>query len=94
MHENGSRTKPSFVQGLLEYRKEMKVDPAVTIVRTPNGADFVEKQCHARNVEVNVFRFTGDYYALPNLVPLLARPSKLDLLMDIMEYPLPQRQVA
>ena len=36
----------------------------------------------------------GDYYALPNLVPLLARPSKLELLQEILEYPLPQRRPA
>ena len=35
-----------------------------------------------------------DYYSLPNLVPLLARPSRLDLLMEIMEYPLPKRLAA
>jgi len=27
-------------------------------------------------------------------VPMLARPSKLELLMEIMEYPLPERQTA
>ena len=92
--DEGDNSPPSFVQGLLEYRREMKASPSVTIVRTPSSVNYVEKQCKARDVEVNVFQFNGDYYALPNLVPLLARPSKLDLLMDIMEYPLPQRQVA
>ena len=33
----------------------------------------------------------GDYYALPNLVPLLARPSRLELRMEIMDTPLPVR---
>ncbi len=42
----------------------------------------------------DAFQFTGDYYALPNLVPLLSRPSKLELLMEIMEYPLPVRKPA
>ncbi len=42
----------------------------------------------------DAFQFTGDYYALPNLVPLLSRPSKLDLLMEILEYPLPVRKPA
>lgn len=43
---------------------------------------------------VDVFQFSGDYYSLPNLVPLLSRPSKLELLIEIMEYPLPRRQQA
>jgi hypothetical protein len=29
---------------------------------------------------------------LPNLVLLLVPPSELDLLMEIMDYPLPQRR--
>ena len=92
--DEGDNTAPSFVQGLLEYREVMKADPAVTIVRTPHACNHVEQQCKARGIDVNVFQFNGDYYALPNLVPLLARPSKLELLMDIMDYPLPQRQAA
>jgi len=92
--DEGDNTSPSFVQGLLEYREVMKTDPAVTIVRTPHACNHVEQQCKARGIDVNVFQFNGDYYALPNLVPLLARPSKLELLMDIMDYPLPQRKAA
>ena len=34
----------------------------------------------------------GDYYALPNLVPLLSPPSQVELLMEILEYPLPERK--
>jgi hypothetical protein len=45
-------------------------------------------------IVVDVFPFKGDYYALPNLVPLLTRPSKMELLMDIMAYPLPARKGA
>ncbi len=92
--DEGDNTAPSFVQGLLEYRKEMKADPSVTIVRTPHGTDHVERQCKSHDIDVAVFQFAGDYYALPNLIPLLARPSKLDLLMDIMDYPLPERKAA
>ena len=43
---------------------------------------------------VPAFTFKGDYYALTNLIPLLTRPSMLELLMEIMEYPLPRRKAA
>jgi hypothetical protein len=33
----------------------------------------------------------NDYYGLPGLVTLLSRNSKLDLVMEIMEYPLAKR---
>jgi len=36
--------------------------------------------------------YPADYYALPNLLPLLTRPSRLDLLLEIMAYPLPKRK--
>ena len=50
--------------------------------------------CRGANVGIDVFQFDGDYYSLPNLVPMLARPSKLELLMEIMGYPLPTRKPA
>jgi len=43
-------------------------------------------------VAFDTFTFAGDYYALPNLVPLLSRPSRLELLLEILETPLPERQ--
>jgi hypothetical protein len=41
---------------------------------------------------VEVFSFGGDYYSLPNLIPLLAPASEMELLMEILDYPLPQRK--
>ena len=87
-------TPPPFVSALCEYRKALQADPSVVIVRTPGGSDYVEQQCRRENVQVDVFNFAGDYYSLPNLVPMLSRPSKMELLMEIMDYPLPKRKSA
>jgi hypothetical protein len=87
-------TPPLFVPAFREYCDALKAAPSVCLVRTPGGSNFVEQQCRREGIEVNVFQFTGDYYALPNLVPMLARPSKLELLMEIMDYPLPERKRA
>ena len=47
------------------------------------------------DLDQRVLQYTaGDDYSLPNLVPLLSKPSKLDLLMEIVEYPLPKRRSA
>ncbi len=92
--DEGENTAPAFVPTLQEYRQEMKADPTVCIVRTPGAGDYLEQQCRHERIAVDVFEFQGDYYALPNLVPLLTRPSKLELLMEIMAYPLPQRRGA
>ena len=89
--ENAS---PYFVDALQKYRQDMKADPTVCIVRTPGATDYLEKRCRQAGLAVDAFQFDGDYYALPNLVPLLTRPSRLELLMEILEYPLPARKPA
>ena len=87
-------TAPAFVPSLREYREALKTDPSVCIVRTPGGSSYLEKLCQNENIVVDMFAFNGDYYSLPNLVPMLARPSKLELLMEVMDYPLPQRKAS
>ena len=87
-------TPPGFVPALRDYRAALQANPSVVIVRTPDGSDDIERQCRREQVPVDVFQFDGDYYALPNLVPMLSRPSKLELLMEIMDYPLPKRKSA
>jgi hypothetical protein len=83
---------PMFVEALAKYREAVKADPNVCFVRTPGAGTMLEQKCRQAGVACDAFQFTGDYYALPNLVPMLSRPSKLELLMEIMDYPLPQRR--
>ena len=90
--DEGENTPPLFVSELCEYRAELKADPSVVIVRTPGGCNQLETQLRQAGIMVDVHCFTGDYYSLPNLVPLLTRASKMELLMEIMEYPLPRRK--
>ena len=92
--DEGGNTPPSFVTALQQYRVAMKADPSIVLVRVPGGSDYVEQQCRQANIQTSVFKFEGDYYSLPNLIPMLSRPSKLELLMEIMEYELPQRKSA
>lgn len=82
---------PLFVEALRRYREQLHADPSICFVRTPGGSRQLEQQCQQARIAADAFQFTGDYYALPNLIPLLSRPSKLELLMEILEYPLPQR---
>jgi hypothetical protein len=85
-------TPPLFVETLQKYRAAVQADPNVCFVRTPGARTDLEDQCRRAGLACDAFQFTGDYYALPNLVPLVSRPSKLELLMEIMEYPLPLRK--
>jgi hypothetical protein len=90
--DEAENTAPLFVDSLRKYREELKADPAVCFVKTVGASTQLETQCASAGVTADAFQFTGDYYALPNLIPLLARPSKMDLLMEIMDYPLPARK--
>jgi len=92
--DEGENSGPLFAPTLAKYREAVKADPAVCIVRTPQSVSTVTDACRKAGVTVDVFEFRGDYYSLPNLVPLLSRPSRLELLMEIMEYPLPSRRAA
>ena len=92
--DEGENTGPLFVPALQKYRETVKADPTVCIVRVPNSTTTVETACKAAGITVDVFQFGGDYYSLPNLIPLLAKPSKLELLMEILDYPLPERKSA
>jgi hypothetical protein len=92
--DEGENQGPHFAESLLKYREALKADPAVCIVRTPGAMQVLEGRCKAAGITPDVFQFGGDYYSLPNLIPLLSKPSRLELLMEIMEYPLPVRKSA
>ena len=90
--DEGDNSAPYFADAYTTYCRDLAVMPNVVIVRVGNYAsDYVESQLKRKQVPVETFTFKGDYYSLPNLVPLLSRPSRLELLMEIMETPLPVR---
>ncbi|MEW6729797.1 MAG: vWA domain-containing protein [Acidobacteriota bacterium] len=86
--ENAS---PYFAEVYQAYRNDLKSAPNVIIVKIGSASDWVERKLREKQVQVDTFTFAGDYYSLPNLVPMLSHPSRLELLMEIMETPLPVR---
>ncbi len=82
---------PYFTDAYDAYRQALKVEPNVIIVRLGHAGDYLERKLKAKQIQVDTFTFAGDYYALPNLAPLLAQPSRLELLLEIMATPLPER---
>ena len=89
--DEGENHAPYFHDAYQTYCREMAVMPNVAIVKVGQAYDWVETQLKQKQAPVETFTFTGDYYSLPNLVPLLSRPSRLELLMEILETPLPVR---
>lgn len=84
-------TAPYFADQMELYTREMGVRPEVTLLKVGSASQHVEKQLRARQVSFETCQFTGDYYSLPNLIPLLTRPGRLELLMEILSTPLPVR---
>ena len=89
--DEGENTHPYFAQVYARYCQELNVAPGVVIIRIGQSCDTIETQLSAIRAPYEVLTFAGDYYSLPNLIPFLTRPSRLELLMEILETPLPQR---
>ncbi|MFO0925927.1 MAG: VWA domain-containing protein [Gemmataceae bacterium] len=92
--DEGENAAPLFVDAYARYVEALKVRPAVTILRIGQATTQIEQGCKGRGIPVSVFRFDGDYYALPNVLPLLAQPSQTELLMEILDHPLPRRKAS
>jgi len=92
--DEGDNTQPYFADAYERYARELAVAPNVLIVKVGCASDYVERQLRGRSVQVDTFTFSGDYYSLPNLIPMLSRPSRLDLLLEILGTPLPLRKEA
>lgn len=90
--DEGENSAPYFVDAYREYAAALAVDPNVIIVKVGQACTYTETALQRASVPYDTFAFSGDYYSLPNLIPLLARPSRLDLLLDIMATPLPVRE--
>lgn len=90
--DEGENTAPLFVPTLQKYRETLKADPSVVFVKVGAAGNHLEKLCLAAGIAVDAFEFRGDYYSLPNLIPILQKPSKLELLIEIMDTALPGRK--
>lgn len=90
--DEGENHHPYFTQAYRTYCQAMIADPQVIIVKVGVACDFTEQNLRNAKVPYDVFTFGGDYYSLPNLIPMLTRPSRLELLLEIMATPLPRRK--
>jgi hypothetical protein len=90
--DEGENAAPFFRDAYEAYAKALNVRPSVTIVKVGQAVGTLEKDCRERGVPLHVVEFRGDYYALPNVIPFLTAPSQAELLMEILNYPLPERK--
>jgi hypothetical protein len=92
--DQGENTAPYFHNAWREYKEQMHTALSVIIVQVGNVYQPFEKGLQEEGIEVMSYQFKGqDYYALPNVLPLLSQPSKSELVDAIMNYELPKRPV-
>jgi hypothetical protein len=90
--DEGENTAPYVADAYETYREAVNAAPDVILVRIGEWASrTVQTSLQDRRIAVDAWTFEGDYYALPNVLRLLTRPSKLDLVMEILETDLPRR---
>ncbi|MEM7473812.1 MAG: hypothetical protein AAF483_02395 [Planctomycetota bacterium] len=93
--DESENSSPHFIPALQQYQQEMKVLPHVVFVKVGDYmSETLESQCAQHKIPFDAYQFNGDYYSLPNLVQFLTRPSRLELLLEIMSFPLPDRKAA
>jgi hypothetical protein len=87
-------TPPRFQDAYRDYTEAMNVHPSLIFVKIGRAVNFLERACYDLGVAPNVFEFRGDYYALPNVIPLLTYPSLTEMVTEILDYPLPKRKAS
>ena len=91
--DEGENCNPSFSMVYDRYVKEFNVRPNVVIIHVGGYGDHTfSTNLKRAGIEYDTYTPAGnDYYALPGLIPLLAKTSKFDLVMEIMDTPLISR---
>ncbi len=92
--DEGENCHPSFADVYPSYCKEFNVKPHVVVLHVGGGMDHTFSASLKRaGIPFDMYEPKAkDNYSLPGLVTLLSRRSKLDLIMEIMDVPLPSRK--
>ncbi len=86
-------TPPFMVNALQAYFEKFNIMPDVLFVNVGRQSSQLFDQLTARGIMAENYVFNGDYYSLPNLIPIISGGSRLELLQEIMSYPLPEKKV-
>jgi hypothetical protein len=87
----GENSSPMFHEAYAQYVRELGVGPQVTIVAVGGNDQRFLGGLREHGIPHTVWEFSGDIYSLPNLLPLLALPSRAELVEQVMAVPLPAR---
>lgn len=94
--DEGENVAGWYLKGLSKYEQFTNQSVNTFILRCGNKRyrhEVITNSLKKNDKEVDTYDFDGDYYSLPGLITYLTRPSKLELLMEIMSYPIPKRKL-
>jgi hypothetical protein len=97
--DEGETETPHFTEKYAEYKKKFNVSPHVIIIHVKGNNGALE-DCYTLSERIKSAGIEYDtytpkeagYYSLPGLISLLARKTKIDLLYEVMDTPLPVRK--
>lgn len=89
--DEGENSAPYLAPTWVEYCQKMSVAPSIIVVQVGGTYDHFAQSLQKENVELTRYLFNGDSYSIVNILPLLAMPSKSELVDLIMGYALPER---
>lgn len=89
--DENENQSPYFVNEFPAYVQALNVKPNVIIIDVGEHSSRMQDALRQIQAPCESLRFAGDYTSLPNLIPLLSKPSRLDLLQEILATPLPKR---
>jgi len=92
--DQGENRAPFFVQQMDEYKNRFGAYPKIVFINCGRWmSDKIERQCDQKQIEYDSIKVPkgSDYYSIPNLIPLLNKPGRIDLLAEVMETKLPTR---
>jgi hypothetical protein len=79
------RETPNLAGAYTAYSSDLGVTPAVVIVGGRSVSNSVERELRRAGAPVIPHSFNGNPNSVGTLIPTLCRPSKLDLLMGLLE---------
>ena len=97
--DEGENAEPMFHKVYARYQQLFDVSPNVVVINVDDAKDHgVRSRAFSTHLEragidFDAYKPDGDdYYGLPGLLQLLSRKSKLDLVYEIMDFPLKTRK--
>jgi hypothetical protein len=92
--DEGENSAPYFKDAYAHYVDRLGARPHVVFVKLGGATEQLENDCRKEKIPfdtVSVPQNRLDYYSMPAILALLSRPSRAELVLEIMSTPLPRR---